>query len=71
MTVVVVAEKPSVGRDLARVLGATHRGEGLLSGNGYVVTWAIGPLPPCQPKACCVPCAKNVTAKPKRKKIYA
>jgi DNA topoisomerase-3 len=44
MTVVVVAEKPSVGRDLARVLGATQRGEGLLSGNGYVVTWAIGHL---------------------------
>ena len=44
MTVVVVAEKPSVGRDLARVLGATQRGEGTLSGNGYVVTWAIGHL---------------------------
>ena len=44
MTVVVVAEKPSVGRDLARVLGATQRGEGTLFGNGYVVTWAIGHL---------------------------
>jgi DNA topoisomerase-3 len=44
MPVVVVAEKPSVGRDLARVLGATQRGEGTLSGNGYVVTWAIGHL---------------------------
>ncbi len=44
MTIAVVAEKPSVGRDLAAVLGATRRGEGLLSGNGYVVTWAIGHL---------------------------
>ena len=42
--VAVVAEKPSVGRDLARVLGATTRGDGCLSGNGYVVTWAIGHL---------------------------
>ena len=44
MTVVVVAEKPSVARDLARVLGATQRGDGTISGNGYVVTWAIGHL---------------------------
>jgi DNA topoisomerase-3 len=42
--VVVVAEKPSVGRDLARVLGATRKGEGFLEGNGYRVTWAIGHL---------------------------
>ncbi|RKG77123.1 DNA topoisomerase III [Corallococcus exercitus] len=40
----VVAEKPAVARDIARVLGATERGEGLLRGNGYVVTWAIGHL---------------------------
>jgi len=44
MTIAVVAEKPSVGRDLAHVLGATRRGDGTLSGNGYVVTWAIGHL---------------------------
>ncbi|MBL8920198.1 MAG: DNA topoisomerase 3 [Myxococcaceae bacterium] len=44
MSIVVVAEKPSVARDLARVLGATTRGEGVLTGNGYVVTWAIGHL---------------------------
>ncbi|HEY8022348.1 MAG TPA: DNA topoisomerase 3, partial [Thermoanaerobaculia bacterium] len=44
MSVAVVAEKPSVGRDLARVLGAEKRGEGYLHGNGYVVTWAIGHL---------------------------
>jgi DNA topoisomerase-3 len=44
VTIAVVAEKPSVGRDLANALGATRRGEGTLSGNGYVVTWAIGHL---------------------------
>jgi DNA topoisomerase-3 len=44
VTVAVVAEKPSVARDLARVLGATTRREGSLAGNGYVVTWAIGHL---------------------------
>ncbi len=41
---VVVAEKPSVARDLARVLGAGQRREGCLEGNGWVVTWAIGHL---------------------------
>ena len=44
MTIAVLAEKPSVARDLARVLGAARRGEGFLHGNGYVVTWAIGHL---------------------------
>ena len=44
MTVAVVAEKPSVARDIARVLGASQRGEGRLSGSGFVVTWAIGHL---------------------------
>src|ERR1700688_218143 len=43
-TVAVVAEKPSVARDIARVLGATSSGDGHLHGNGYVVTWAIGHL---------------------------
>jgi DNA topoisomerase-3 len=42
--IVVVAEKPSVARDLARVLGARERGEGCLRGGGYVVTWAVGHL---------------------------
>ena len=41
---VVVAEKPSVARDIARVLGASKRGEGYLYGGGYAVTWAIGHL---------------------------
>ena len=44
MAVAVIAEKPSVARDIARVLGARTRGEGVLTGNGYVVTWAIGHL---------------------------
>jgi DNA topoisomerase III len=44
MTVAVVAEKPSVARDIARVLGATERADGCLAGGGYVVTWAIGHL---------------------------
>ncbi len=43
-TIAVLAEKPSVARDIARVLGATSRGDGYLHGNGYVVTWAVGHL---------------------------
>jgi DNA topoisomerase-3 len=39
-----LAEKPSVARDIARVLGAAQQGDGYLHGNGYVVTWAIGHL---------------------------
>jgi DNA topoisomerase-3 len=44
MSVAVVAEKPSVARDIARVLNASKRGEGFLHGDGYVITWAIGHL---------------------------
>ena len=43
-SVAVLAEKPSVARDIARVLGASGKGDGYLHGNGYVVTWAIGHL---------------------------
>src|SRR5712692_6319935 len=43
-TIAVLAEKPSVARDIARVLGATRKGDGYLHGNGYVVAWAIGHL---------------------------
>ncbi len=43
-TIAVLAEKPSVARDIARVLGATSKGDGYLHGNGYVVAWAIGHL---------------------------
>ncbi|MEK7407559.1 MAG: DNA topoisomerase, partial [Acidobacteriota bacterium] len=42
--VAVLAEKPSVARDLARVLGARQQGKGYLHGNGYTVTWAVGHL---------------------------
>jgi DNA topoisomerase-3 len=42
--IAVVAEKPSVARDIARVLGASERGQGYLKGRGFVVTWAIGHL---------------------------
>ena len=44
MTIAVLAEKPAVARDLARVLGASARGDGCLRGAGYVVTWAVGHL---------------------------
>src|SRR3954453_12681566 len=43
-SVAVLAEKPSVARDIARVLGAGAKGDGYLHGNGYVVTWAVGHL---------------------------
>ena len=42
--IVVLAEKPSVGRDIARVLGCKTRGEGCLIGDPYTVTWAVGHL---------------------------
>lgn len=40
----IIAEKPSVAREIARIVGATKREEGYLSGNGYAVTWAFGHL---------------------------
>ena len=42
--IVVVAEKPSVGRDIARVLGCRDRGDGCMIGDPYIVTWAVGHL---------------------------
>ena len=39
-----IAEKPSVAKDIACVIGATQRNDGYLSGNGYMVTWAFGHL---------------------------
>jgi DNA topoisomerase-3 len=41
---VVLAEKPSVGRDIARVLQCTKKGNGFMEGNKYIVTWALGHL---------------------------
>ena len=40
----VIAEKPSVARDIANVLGAVQKRNGYLEGNGYLVTWCIGHL---------------------------
>ena len=40
----VIAEKPSVARSIAAVIGATDRQEGYLQGNGYLVSWCIGHL---------------------------
>ena len=42
--IAVIAEKPSVARDIASVLGATQKNDGNISGNGYIVTWAFGHL---------------------------
>lgn len=39
-----IAEKPSVGKDIARVIGADNNHDGYLEGNGYIVTWAAGHL---------------------------
>ena len=44
MKTLVIAEKPSVGRDIARVLKCNQKGNGCLEGNAYVVTWAMGHL---------------------------
>lgn len=41
---VVLAEKPSVAREIAFILGASEKKEGYLTGNGYYVTWALGHL---------------------------
>lgn len=40
----IIAEKPSVGRELAGMVGAKERKDGYISGNGYIVSWAIGHL---------------------------
>ncbi len=40
----VLAEKPSVARDIARVLGCKGKGDGCINGDKYVVTWALGHL---------------------------
>ncbi|MCL2361894.1 MAG: DNA topoisomerase III [Defluviitaleaceae bacterium] len=44
MKTLVIAEKPSVGRDIARVLKCTVKGDGYLHGGNYIVSWAIGHL---------------------------
>lgn len=42
--ILVVAEKPSVARDIAKVLKATQKGDGCLVGEKYVISWAVGHL---------------------------
>lgn len=42
--ILVLAEKPSVGRDIAKVLNCSRKGNGYLEGDKYVVTWALGHL---------------------------
>ena len=44
MKSLVIAEKPSMARDIARVLNCTQKGNGILEGREYVVTWALGHL---------------------------
>ena len=44
MTTCIIAEKPSVARDIARIVGANGKQDGCLEGNGYIVTWAMGHL---------------------------
>jgi len=39
-----LCEKPSQGKDIGRILGATQRGEGCLNGSGVTITWCIGHL---------------------------
>jgi DNA topoisomerase-3 len=42
--IVCIAEKPSVARDIARIIGATTSRDGYMEGNGYQVTWTFGHL---------------------------
>ena len=42
--IALIAEKPSVAKDIARIIGATQKNDGYFSGNGYMVTWAFGHL---------------------------
>lgn len=44
MNKLVIAEKPSVGKAIAAVLGATGREDGCFTGNGYIVSWCFGHL---------------------------
>ena len=44
MTTCIIAEKPSVARDIAHIVGATSKQDGYMEGSGYLVTWAMGHL---------------------------
>ena len=44
MKTAIIAEKPSVAREIAAIVDASHKEDGFLSGNNYMVTWALGHL---------------------------
>jgi len=44
MKIAILAEKPAVGREIARIVGANEKRDGYMQGNGYLVTWAFGHL---------------------------
>lgn len=44
MSILVIGEKPSVSKELAKVLGADKKGNGFIEGNGYIVSWCFGHL---------------------------
>lgn len=44
MKILIIAEKPSVGRDIARVLKCNQKGDGFLHNENYIISWAIGHL---------------------------
>lgn len=49
--ILVIAEKPSVARDIARVLKCTDKGDGFIGGENYIVSWAVGHLVTlCEPE---------------------
>lgn len=60
---VIIAEKPSVARDIARVVGATVKNDGYLEGSGYAVTWRWATLS-------ALPCPKPTALQVFRGKIY-
>ena len=41
---IIIAEKPSVAKSIAAIVGANNKREGYIEGNGYAVTWAFGHL---------------------------
>ena len=42
--ILIIAEKPSLGRNIAAGIGAMNRRDGYLEGQGYIITWAFGHL---------------------------
>ena len=49
--ILVIAEKPSVARDIAKVLNCAQKGEGVIYGEKYMVSWAVGHLVTlCEPE---------------------